>query len=112
MSRDSQAGKESRTERNSDNPRSGRIEGGEPSFSLNEKAAHNDQEEVIQIPMEKVGHVIGKGGWRKNDIVERSGVQALVVKDCQVRLTGTEEQRTKAKTIIYEIIRVRLGRMP
>ncbi|XP_020632584.1 uncharacterized protein LOC110069397 [Orbicella faveolata] len=103
MSRDSQARKDSRTQRNTDNPRSGRQ--GEPSFSLNDKPAHNDQEEVIQIPKDKVGHVIGKKGWRKKDIVEQSGVQALVIKDDQVRLTGTEEQRTKAKMVINEIIR-------
>ena len=106
MSRDSQA----RKDFNTGNPRSGRRQG-EPNFSLNDKAAHNDQEEVIQIPKDKVGHVIGKKGWRKKDIVEQSGVQALVIKDDQVRLTGTEEQRAKAKMIIYEIIRVRLGKM-
>ena len=111
MSRDSQAGKESRTQRNTDNPRSGRRQG-EPSLSLSEKAAHNDQEEVIQIPENKVGHVIGRKGKKKRDIMERSGVQALDIKDCQVRITGTEEQRTKAKTIIYDIIRVCLGKMP
>ena len=111
MSRDSQAGKESRTQRNIDNPRSGRRQG-ETSLSLSEKAAHNDQEEVIQIPENKVGHVIGRKGKKKRDIMERSGVQALDIKDCQVRITGTEEQRTKAKAIINEIIRVRLGKMP
>ena len=102
MSRDSQAGKDS----NTGNPRSGRRQG-EPSLSLNDKATHNDQEEVIQIPWDKVGHIVGKKGWRKKDIIEQSGVQAMVIKDEQVRLTGTEEQRTKAKRIIDEIIRVR-----
>ena len=111
MSRDSQAGKESRTQRNIDNPRSGRRQG-EPSLSLSEKAAHNDQEEVIQIPANKVGIVIGKKGRRKSDIVEQSGVQALVIKDCQVRITGTEEQRTKAKTLIYRILSVRHSKCP
>ena len=111
MSRDSQAGKESRTQRNIDNPRSGRRQG-EPSLSLSEKAAHNDQEEVIQIPENKVGIVIGKKGWRRNDIKERSGVQALVIKDCQARITGTEEQRTKAKTLIYRILSVRHSKSP
>ena len=104
MSRDSQAGKESRTQRNTDNPTSGRSEG--------DKAAHNDQEEVIQIPENKVGIVIGKKGWRRNDIKERSGVQALDIEDCQVRITGTEEQRTKAKTLIYRILNVRHGKCP
>ena len=104
MSRDSQAGKESRTQRNTDNPTSERSEG--------DKAAHNDQEEMIQIPENKVGIVVGKKGWRRNDIKERSGVQALVIKDCQVRMKGTEEQRTKAKTLIYRILRVRHGKFP
>jgi len=94
MSHDSRAGKESRTQRNTDNPRSGRSE--------RDKAAHN--EEVMKIPENKVGLVIGKKGWRRNDIKERSGVQALVIKDCQVRITGTEEQRAKAKTLIYRIL--------
>ena len=109
MSRDSKVGKVSRTQRNANNPRSGRRQG-EPSLS--EKAAHNDQEEVIAIPENKVGIVIGKKGWRKNDIVERSGVQALDIEDCQVRITGTEEQRTKAKTLIYRILRVRHSKCP
>ena len=104
MSSDSQTGKESRTQRSPDNPRSGRSEG--------DKAAHNDQEEVIQIPENKVGIVIGKKGWRRNDIKERSGVQALVIKDCQARITGTEEQRTKAKTLIYRILSVRHSKCP
>ena len=112
MSRDSQAGKESRTQRNTDNPRSGRRQGEPSSVCLSEKAAHNDQEEVIQIPENKVGHVIGRKERKKRDTMERSGVQALDIKDCQVRITGTEEQRTKAKAIINEIIRVRLGKMP
>ena len=111
MSRDSQAGKESRTQRNTDNPTSGRRQG-EPSLNVSEKAAHNDLEEVIQIPKNKVGNVIGRKGKRKRDIVERSGVQALVIKDDQVRITGTEEQRTKAKTIIYDIIHVCLAKYP
>ena len=96
MSRDSQAGKESRTQRNTDNPTSGRSEG--------DQAAHNEQEEVTQIPENKVGIVKGKKGWRWNDIKERSGVQALVIKDWQVCIKGTEEQRTKAKTLIYRIL--------
>ena len=104
MSRDSQVGKESRTQRNADNPRSGRSE------CVN--ASHNDQEEVIQIPENKKGIVIGKKGWRKNDIKERSGVQVLVIKDCQVRISGTEEQRTKAKKLICRILSVCHGKCP
>jgi len=111
MSRDSQEGEDSRTQSNSDNTRSGR-EQGEPSFSLNDKAAHNDQEEVIQIPGNKVGLVVGKNGWRRNDIKERSGAKALIIKDCQVRITGTEEQRIKARTLINRILRVRHGKCP
>ena len=109
MSRESQAGKESRTQRNTHNPRSGRREG-KPSFSLNDKAASDDQEEVLLIPENKVGLVIGKKGWRRNDIKERSGVQTLVIKDCQVRIRGTDEQRTKAKTLIDRILSVRPGK--
>lgn len=103
MSRESQAGKEIRAQRNTHNPGSGRSEG-KPSFSLNDKAVRNDQEEVIVIPENKVGLVIGKKGWRRNDIKERSGVQTLVIKDCQVRIRGTDEQCTKAKTLIDRIL--------
>ena len=109
MSRESQAGKESRAQRNTHNPGSGRSEG-KPSFNLNDKAVRNDQEEVIVIPENKVGLVIGKKGWRRNDIKERSGVQTLVIKDCQVRIRGTDEQRTKAKTLIDRILSVRPGK--
>ena len=112
MSSDSQrAGENSRTQRNTDNQR-GRGRQGEPSLSLSEKAAHSNQEEVIPIPENKVGIVIGKRGWRKKDIVERSGVQALDIEDCQARITGTEEQRTKAKTLIYRILSVCHGKCP
>ena len=109
MSRDSQEGKDSRPQSNTDNTRRGRKQG-EPSFSLNDKATHNDQEEVIQIPENKVGLVVGKNGWRRNDIKERSGVKALIIKDCQARITGKEEQRIKAKTLINRILRVRHGK--
>ena len=112
MSSDSQrAGKNSRSQRNTDTQRR-RGRQGEPRLSLSEKAAHSDQEEVIPIPENKVGIVIGKRGWRKKDIVERSGVQALDIEDCQARITGTEEQRTKAKTLIYRILSVCHGYCP
>ena len=83
MSRDSQAGKESKTKRNTGNPTNGKRQG-EPSLSLSGEAAHNDQE-VIQIPENKVGHVIGRKGKKKRDIMERSGVQAMDIEGCQVR---------------------------
>ena len=78
----------------------------EPSWY--EKAVDaNFEEEVIEIPKDKVGFVIGKKGWKKEDIINRSGIQTLYIKEDLVHLRGTEEQRTEAKRIIDMVLSVR-----
>lgn len=78
---------------------------GEPSWY--DKAVNASyEEEVMQIPNDKVGLVIGKQGWRKKDIMERSGVQTLFIKEDLVHLRGTKEQRANAKQIIDMVLSV------
>ena len=78
---------------------------GEPSWYDN--AVNADyQEEVMPIPKDKAGLVIGKKGWRIKDIKEQSGVKELHIKDDQVHLRGTEEQCANAKKIIDMILKV------
>ena len=106
MSRDTQENKESRSQRAKGNQRKQRNEGG-PSWY--EKAVDtNYQEEVMQIPKDKVGLGIGRKGRTIKDIKERSGVQELFITDDLVHLRGTEEQRANAKRIIDMILTVRV----
>ena len=96
MSRDSKHGK--------DDPRRRRNDG-EPSWY--DKAVNADyQEEVMPIPKDKAGLIIGKGGWRIQGIKEQSGVKELRIKDDQVHLRGTKEQCANAKKIIDMILKV------
>ena len=64
----------------------------------------NYQEEVMFIPKDKAGFVIRKMGWRVKDIMQKSGVQELSIKEDLVHLKGTEEQRASAKKIIDTIL--------
>ena len=64
------------------------------------------KEEEVHIPKDKVGLILGKKGWKKMDIISRSGIQDLVIKEDLVYITGTEEQRTRAKQIIEKVLRV------
>ena len=57
----------------------------------------------MYIPMDKVGHVIGKKGWRLQQIKKLSGAD-VVVRDNKVQLKGTRVQCEKAKKIIEEIL--------
>jgi len=66
-------------------------------------ALTTDQEEVVEIPREKVGLVIGKKGWRLKEIQEQTGVEVFI-KDNQAHLRGTSAQRQKAKKIIEDIL--------
>ncbi|KAJ7377599.1 hypothetical protein OS493_028159 [Desmophyllum pertusum] len=45
-----------------------------------------------------------KRGGKKKDIMERSGVQELFIKEDLVRLRGTKEQRANAKRIINMVL--------
>lgn len=77
---------------------------GQPSWY--EKTVDADfKEEEIHIPKDKVGLILGKKGWKKKDIITRSGIQDLVIKEDLVYIRGTEEQRTRAKQIIEKVLR-------
>ena len=106
MSRDAQEGEESKRQRAKGNQRKQRNEAAPSWYDKAVDAKY--QEEVMQIPKDKLGLVIGRK-WRTiQDIKERSGVQELFVRDDQVHLRGTEEQRANAKRIIDMILRVRV----
>ena len=64
------------------------------------------KEEEIHIPKDKVGLIFGKKGWKRMDIIARSGIQNLFIKEDLVYIRGTEEQRTRAKQIIEKVLRV------
>ena len=66
-------------------------------------ALSKDQEEVVEIPREKVGLVIGRKGRRLKEIQEQTGVQVFI-KDNQAHLRGTSAQRQKARKIIEDIL--------
>lgn len=77
---------------------------GEPSWY--EKAVDaNFEEEVLDIPKNKVGLVIGKRGWKREDIIARSGIWDLFIKEDLVYIRGTGEQRISAKQIIEKVLR-------
>ena len=106
MSRDSKQGKDLKSQRTQGNPRRRRNRD-EPNWY--DRAVNADyQEEVMQIPKDKAGLIIGTKGWRKKEIMEESGVKALNIRDDQVHLKGTEEQCSNAKKIIDRILKVQL----
>jgi len=102
ISHDSKKSKEPKNQKSKDT-RTGRH--GEPSCygKLVNKKYHK---EVMTIPKDKVGLIIGKNGWRINDIKERTGVKVVYFKDEQVHIRGTEEQCSNAKKIIDAILKV------
>ncbi|PFX17723.1 hypothetical protein AWC38_SpisGene17925 [Stylophora pistillata] len=65
----------------------------------------NFEEEVLEIPKNKVGLVIGKKGWKREDIISRSGIWDLFIKEDLVYIRGTAEQRNSAKQIIEKVLR-------
>ena len=107
MSRDSKPDKDPKSQRTQGNPRRRRRNQGEPNWY--DSAVNTDyQEEVIQIPKDKIGLIIGTKGRRKKEIMEESGVKELNIRDDKVHLRGTEEQCANAKKIIDRILKVRL----
>ena len=103
MSRDSKQGKDLKSQ---GNPRRRRNRDA-PNWY--DRAVNADyQEEVMQIPRDKAGLIIGTKGWRKKEIMEESGVKALNIRDDQVHLKGTAEQCSNAKKIIDRILKVQL----
>lgn len=63
-----------------------------------------DQEEVMEIPIEKVGLVIGTRGWRLQEIRDQTGIQITIKAGNQAHLRGTAEQLQEAKKIIEEVV--------
>ena len=67
-------------------------------------ALSTDQEEVMEIPTEKVGLVIGTRGWRLQEIRDQTGIQITIKAGNQAHLTGTARQLQEAKKIIEEVV--------
>ena len=106
MSRDSKRGKDPKSHRTQGNPRRRRNQG-EPNWY--DRAVNTDyQEEVMEIPKDKAGLIIGTKGRRKKEIMEESGVKELIIREDQVHLRGTEEQCSNARKIIERILKVPL----
>ena len=107
MSRDSKPGQDPKSQRIQGNQRRRRRNQGEPNWY--DRAVNTDyQEEVMQIPKDKIGLIIGTKGRRMKEIMEESGVKELNIRDDQVHLRGTEEQCANAKKIIDRILKVQL----
>ena len=104
MSLDSKQGKDPKSQSTQGNPRRRRNQG-EPNWY--DRAVNADyQEEVMHIPKDKIGLIIGTKGRRKKEIMEESGVKELIIREDQVHLRGTEEQCSNAKKIIDGILKV------
>ena len=71
--------------------------------SLADNVSARQPDVVMDIPKDKVGLIIGKKGWRLQDIKEQSGAR-VDVKDDKVHLRGTPEQCERAKKIIEDIL--------
>lgn len=63
----------------------------------------DQEEEIVEIPKEKVGLVIGRKGRTKEKITRQTGVQ-IFIKDDGAHLRGTAEQIHEAKSMIGEIL--------
>jgi polyribonucleotide nucleotidyltransferase len=64
-----------------------------------EKSPYAPHIEVIQIPVDKIGEVIGPKGKNINDIVERSGAQIDIEDDGRVFVASTDGIETVEKAI-------------
>ena len=71
--------------------------------SLADNVSARQPDEVMDIPKDKVGLIIGKKGWRLQEIKEQSGAHVDVIDD-KVHLRGTPEQCEKARKHIKEIV--------
>lgn len=89
------------------NPQKGRQRPrnkGDPSWYDTSLGANaNPEEEVMEIPRDKVGLVIGKQWRRVREIREQTGTQ-ISIKENKAHLRGTVEQREKARKIIEEVL--------
>ena len=78
---------------------------GDPSLynrSMADKVSVRQPDVVMDIPKDMVGRIIGKKGWRLQDIKDQSGAHVDVIDD-KVYLRGTPEQCERAKKIIDDI---------
>ena len=79
---------------------------GDPSWydrSMADNVSARQLYVAMDIPKDKVGLIIGRKGWRRQEIEERSGAH-VEVKDDKVHLRGTPEQCERAKKHIEEIL--------
>ena len=79
---------------------------GDPSWydrSMADNVSARQPYMAMDIPKDKVGLIIGKKGWRLQEIKERSGAHVEIVDD-KVHLRGTPEQCERAKNHIEEIL--------
>ena len=68
-----------------------------------DKVSVRQPDVVMDIPKNMVGRIIGKKGWRLQDIKDQSGAHVGVIDD-KVHLRGTPEQCERAKKIIEDIL--------
>eukprot|EP00930_Biecheleria_cincta_P044572 TRINITY_DN3066_c0_g1_i3.p1 TRINITY_DN3066_c0_g1~~TRINITY_DN3066_c0_g1_i3.p1 ORF type:complete len:875 (-),score=143.13 TRINITY_DN3066_c0_g1_i3:42-2666(-) len=64
-------------------------------------------EDVIELPVQDYGRVIGTAGGRINDVRDRTRATIQVSKDedhCRVRLKGSEEQVQRAKDLVLQLV--------
>ena len=71
--------------------------------SMADKVSVRQPDVVMDIPKNMVGRIIGKKGWRLQDIKDQSGAHVGVIDD-KVHLRGTPEQCERAKKIIEDIL--------
>ena len=79
---------------------------GDPSWydrSMADNVSARQLYVAMDIPKDKVGLIIGRKGWRRQEIKDRSGAH-VEVKDDKVHLRGTPEQCERAKKHIEEIL--------
>ena len=77
-----------------------------PRRDKKSRSTYNHEELRIPIPKDKVGLVIGRKGWRLQEIRERTGVQISMKRDDQAHLRGTAEQCQNARKLIEEALAV------
>lgn len=64
-------------------------------------------EDIIELPLQEAGKVIGTGGERVNKIRDRTGAAIQVSKEedhCKVKLKGSETQVQRAKDLVLQLV--------
>lgn len=70
----------------------------------NALTSHVEQVSVMQIPQDKIGHVIGTGGVTIKKITKESGAKIDINRDGQTYITGSSQSAEKARAAINELI--------